>query len=106
MSSRLDRVTDLEQRGARSGYSVQRLAKDLGVSERELRWYFQRKLGTSPKHWLDVLRVRKVLESLRHGVSLKTASALSHFKQPSHCSSFVKRVTGMPPTKQRKCQDW
>jgi len=100
MSSRLDRVADLEQRAARSGYSVQKLAKDLGVSERELRWYFQRKRGTSPKHWLDLLRARKVLESLRHGASLKAASALSNFKQPSHCSSFLKRVTGMPLTKQ------
>ena|SRR5258705_474835 len=100
MSSRLDRVTDLEQRAARSGYSVQKLAKDLGVSERELRWYFQRKRGVSPKHWLDALRAHKVLESIKHGASLKTASAVSNFKQPSHCSSFVKRVTGMPPTKQ------
>ena len=98
MSRRLDRITDWETRAARCGYSVHGLAQNCGVSERELRWFFRDKRGVSPKHYLDVLRAQAVLERVARGELVKTASVETNFKQASHCSNFVKRVTGSSPT--------
>jgi AraC-like DNA-binding protein len=99
MSSRLDRITDWEARAVKCGYSAQGLARECEVSPRELRWYFKRARGLSPKKWLDGLRASAALAKLESGASVKAVSAEVNYKHPSAFDRFIKRVTGRLPGK-------
>ena len=102
MGSRLDRIRDWNALAAECHYQLEAMARKSVVSQRTLRRYFQKKLGTRPKTWLDIVRVKGVAEHISQGDLVKTAAADFHFKQRSHLSKVFKRVTGKPPTQYDK----
>jgi transcriptional regulator GlxA family with amidase domain len=52
MNSRLDSVTDWNERAQRLKYRVGPLAKDCRINKRQLLRFFLFKFGSSPQDWL------------------------------------------------------
>ena len=83
----------------RGQFSVTQLAKDLGVSNRQLTRRFQSMVGLSPKEFSRVSRFLHVLSCLRDGrySSLtETALACGYFDQ-AHLNHEFREMAGMTP---------
>ena len=97
MNSRLDRITNWEQLAAESGYRIGEMARNSGVSARQLRRYFQKQNGSRPKRWFDKLRADAAAQQLERGESVKTAALDNGFKHPQSFTRFFSRLKGTPP---------
>jgi len=70
-------------------WSVATLAKDCGVSPRQLQRYFQRQFGRTPQDWLNEQRLNAAPPKLRSGQPVKVVALELGFKQSSHfCRKF------------------
>ncbi|GAA5095866.1 hypothetical protein GCM10023319_55020 [Nocardia iowensis] len=99
-----------------AGRSVQSLAADLAVSERQLRNLFTAGVGVSPKHFARIDRVRRVLaqaetiawgqpDSPKHHartetppLSLAQLAADNGYFDQSHMTADFRTLMGVPPT--------
>jgi AraC-like DNA-binding protein len=97
MNSRLDLITNWEQLAAESGYRIGEMARNSGVSARQLRRYFQKQNGTKPKQWFDKLRADAAARQLERGESVKNAALDQGFKHPQSFTRFFSRIKGAPP---------
>jgi len=97
MNSRLDRITNWEQLAAESGYRIGQLARNSGVSARQLRRYFQKQTGRRPKQWFDKLRAEAAARQLERGESVKNAAIDHGFKHPQSFTRFFARIKGTRP---------
>ena len=97
MNSRLDRITNWEQLAAKSGYRIGEMARNSGVSARQLRRYFQKQNGRRPKRWFDELRATAAARQLERGESVKNAALDHGFKHPQSFTRFFARIKGAPP---------
>ncbi|MBI4662249.1 MAG: helix-turn-helix transcriptional regulator [Verrucomicrobia bacterium] len=79
-------------------YRAARLAATYGVTLRQLRRYFQKSFGLSPKDWLFEKRMTIAHRLLETGESVKTVAIQLGFKQPSHFGSVFKRRYGLSPS--------
>src|SRR5438874_9421023 len=57
--SRLDTITNWDMRAEQVSFNVAALAKGCGVTDRQLRRYFQSKFGSSPHAWLTLRRLQR-----------------------------------------------
>jgi len=87
---------------AQHGFRLKSLAAACGISERQLRRYFQSKFHINPKLWIDTCRATAAIEQLRAGDQAKKVSADLGFLQRSHFSKFLKRVHGATPRTVRR----
>lgn len=97
MRSRLDRVTNWDAIAVKGEFQLKGMAKACGVSERQLRRYFQKSFGVNPKVWIDEKRLKLAIQFLSKGDLVKEASAGAKFKQASHFSKFFTRLRGCRP---------
>ena len=97
MNSRLDRITNWEQLAAESRYRIGEMARNSGVSARQLRRYFQKQTGRRPKQWFDELRADAAARQLERGESIKNAAIDQGFKHPQSFTRFFSRIKGTPP---------
>jgi len=97
MNSRLDHITNWEQLAADSGYRIGEMARNSGVSARQLRRYFRRQLGRRPKQWFDELRADAAARQLERGESVKNAAIDQGFKHPQSFTRFFSRIKGTLP---------
>ena len=98
MNSRLDHITNWEQLAAESGYRIGEMARNSGVSARQLRRYFQKQIGRRPKQWFDELRADAAARQLERGESVKNAAIDHGFKHPQSFTRFFSRIKGTSPT--------
>jgi transcriptional regulator GlxA family with amidase domain len=75
MNTKLNYVQDWQELTRQAQWSVTRLAKLSGVTERTLHRYFIKHMGQMPKDWLAEQRQKLALELLRNGLSVKEMSA-------------------------------
>jgi transcriptional regulator GlxA family with amidase domain len=101
MSSRLDVITDWEDRAKRANYRVSELAAQCGITERQLRRYFLLKFRCSPHAWLSGRRIELVRPLLDSGKLIKEMAAVAGFSQASNFSRQFKRYYQNPPSKLR-----
>ena len=80
--SRLDIITDWETRAEHVRFNVGALAKGCGVTDRQLRRYFQSKFGSSPHTWLTLRRLQRAEPHLLDGDLVKEAAAKVGFSDP------------------------
>lgn len=75
---------------------VPHVARELAVSERQLRNLFAEGVGLSPKHYARINRVRAVLA---HAADLSWAqlAAVTGFYDQSHMTSDFRALMGVPP---------
>lgn len=89
-------------RTGRSGERIERLAADLGVTERTLQRHFRSHLGISPKHAARLLRIERLIERLDQngsapGQSLAALASACGFFDQAHMTNDVTRVLGITP---------
>lgn len=83
----------------RSGHppgQVSEVARELAVSERQLRNLFSDGVGLSPKHYARIDRVRAVLARASELASAELAAVTGYYDQ-SHMTSDFRTLMGVPP---------
>lgn len=75
---------------------VREVARDLAVSERQLRNLFAEGVGLSPKHYARINRVRTVLTHAASVSWAELAAATGYYDQ-SHMTSDFRALMGVPP---------
>lgn len=102
MASRLDYVGDWSKLAVRAQFRVTELAKDCGVSERQLRRYFLKQFGKSPRQWIAAERLGKVRPLLATGKSVKEIAAQAGFNHQSNFARSFKHYYKATPSSQRQ----
>ena len=102
MASRLDSITDWSKLAADAGFRVTKLAKKCGVSERQLRRYFLKEFGKSPRKWMGAERLGKVRPLLATGKSVKEIAAQAGFNHQSNFARSFKHYYKATPSSQRR----
>lgn len=72
------------------------MARELAVSERQLRNLFSEGVGLSPKHYARIDRVRQVLTEAPRADWAELAAATGYYDQ-SHMTSDFRTLMGVPP---------
>jgi transcriptional regulator GlxA family with amidase domain len=72
------------------------VARELAVSERQLRNLFSEGVGLSPKHYARIDRVRAVLAHATELASAELAAVTGYYDQ-SHMTSDFRALMGVPP---------
>lgn len=103
MASRLDYVTDWNKFAADAKFRVTKLAKDCGVSERQLRRYFLEQFGKSPREWMAVARMDHVRSLLATPTTIKEISVQAGFHHQSSLSRSFKQHYKATPSSHRRC---
>ena len=95
----LSKATDWLEMAEKSAYQATVLAKELRVSQRQLRRYTRASFGRSPQNWLNEQRLVQAAEMLKRLRMAKTVAFQLGFKQPSHFSREFKLHYGVSPTR-------
>ncbi|MEV5560514.1 AraC family transcriptional regulator [Nonomuraea wenchangensis] len=82
-------------RALRHGRSVSEVARDLGLSERQLRRRSLTAFGYAPKTLQRIVRFQRALRLARAGVPLATVAAEAGYADQAHLSHEVKRLSGV-----------
>lgn len=97
MRSRLNLVKDWPGLTISANYRIDKLAKNCGVSPRQLERFFLRELGRSPRDWLAEVRLTEAMSCLKKGFTVKETSFNLGYKQVSHFSREFKRFHSLSP---------
>lgn len=97
MTSRLDRVKDWALLAKASRYSATAIARECGVSPRQLERFFREHLKKSPHQWLRELRMGRAVELLREDASVKQVAQELCYKDPAHFCRDFKSYFGKTP---------
>ncbi len=89
-------VDALSVRLGRGPAQVRNVARELAVSERQLRNLFAEGVGVSPKHYARIDRVRTVVTRAASARWSELATATGYFDQ-SHMTSDFRSLMGVPP---------
>jgi len=98
MGSRLDRITDWEERARKAGFRTVRLAINAGVTRQQLTRYFRIRFGLTPRIWIERLRISDGIRLLRQGKLIKEAAQDLGFQHSTHLSRAFRRDLGTSPT--------
>lgn len=80
----------------RTGRSVSAVARDLGLSERQLRRRSVASFGYSPKTLQRIVRFQRALALARAGVPAAEVAVRAGYADQAHLSHDVKRLSGVP----------
>lgn len=97
MNSRLDRIKDWAALAKVARYSATTMARQCGVSQRQLERFFQTRRQTSPHNWLRELRMKRAAELISGESSLKQAVEELGYKDAAHFSHDFKDYFGITP---------
>ncbi|WP_307166079.1 helix-turn-helix domain-containing protein [Streptomyces rishiriensis] len=89
-------VEALSTRRHRTPAPVRDVARELAVSERQLRNLFADGVGVSPKHYARIDRVRHVLTHAASAPWAELAAATGYYDQ-SHMTADFRTLMGVPP---------
>lgn len=82
---------------------VAELSRQLGVSERTLRNHFYDHIGCSPKEYLRIVKLKRIVYQMKHSKDLLTRIAYDNdYFDQAHFIKEIKNITGHPPNKLRK----
>jgi AraC-like DNA-binding protein len=99
--SRLHTIRDWLTLARKGGFRATYLARDCGVSLRQLERFFLTKAKMTPEHWLNSLRQREAIALIIQGRSIKEVAFDLGYKQTSHFSREFKRAHGIAPSSVR-----
>ncbi|MFI1504182.1 helix-turn-helix domain-containing protein [Streptomyces sp. NPDC020597] len=90
-------VDALSTRPDRAPAAVRDVARELAVSERQLRTLFAVGVGVSPKHYARIDRVRHLLTHAASAPWAQLAADAGYYDQ-SHMTADFRSLMGVPPT--------
>ena len=76
-------------------FNARRLARQWGLSLRQLERRFKKEFGISPKRWLHAQRMESARLLLLDGLRAQEVAATLHFKQLSHFCRVLKKTFGV-----------
>jgi AraC-like DNA-binding protein len=82
----------------RRGASVGGVARDVGLSERQLERLFHERAGLAPKTYARIARFRATVLDARAGESFAAAAATHRYADQAHFNRDVRALTGRAPT--------
>jgi len=101
LSSRLIEVRNWPELAQATNYSAALLSQRCQISTRQLERFFLKNVGESPHHWLHHHRMKRALELLRSGCSVKEVALTLGYRTIAHFSREFKRWHGFPPSHHR-----
>jgi AraC-like DNA-binding protein len=95
---RIRRVTEAMRTRDGSCAGVDQFAKDAGLSRAQFFRLFESSLGVSPKIYLNVVRMERVLDAVMHqDVPFGALSERFGFPEPAHFTRFFRDHAGVSP---------
>jgi AraC-like DNA-binding protein len=95
-------IHDWPEKARQARFHASELARQCGVSRRDLERFFRDYMGQSPQRWLDDRRQRELEEWLKSDLPIKELSFNLGYKQASHLTRQFKEVHGMTPSEWRE----
>jgi len=99
MKTRSGKMEDWEELARKANWSVIGLAELRHVSVRTLQRYFPEVSGRPPKEWLIEQRMKRAIEMLRGGASVKETASELGYQQVHNFLRDFKRYWGSSPKK-------
>lgn len=84
---------------AQGALPIRALARRLAISQDPLEKRFRRAVGTSPKQFASLLRLRRAIDGYRPGSSLTRLALDAGYYDQSHFTRALRAATGQPPGK-------
>ncbi len=82
---------------------MKRLTRDTGLSRFAIHRMFLQRLNTSPKRYIDALRLRKALSLLREtGLAIEDVATETGFANANYFAKFIRRKTSFSPSQFRQ----
>ena len=97
MSSRLEHIKDWDALAKPAKYRVHVLAVVLEVSPRQLERFFVENRGNCPRKWLREVRMRRAVELICMGRTMKEIATELDYESASHFSFDFKQYFGLAP---------
>jgi len=97
MGSRLDHITDWEERARSAGYRTDVLAIGAGVTRQQLNRHFRARWGAVAHLWIRRLRFSEALRLKQEGKLIKEIAQELGFQHATHFSRAFRRAQGTPP---------
>ncbi len=79
------------------GLPIRALARRLAISQDPLEKRFRRAVGTSPKQFASLLRLRRAIDAYRPGASLTQLALEAGYFDQSHFNRALRAATGQAP---------
>lgn len=95
---RLLRARTILDRDFRSNWTIKRLAREVGVNEKQLKYGFRDLVGQPVHAYLTALRLDAAAQMLRHGASVSEAALAVGFGNLSHFSKVFRQAKGVLPS--------
>ncbi|MEO3875050.1 helix-turn-helix transcriptional regulator [Nonomuraea sp. B12E4] len=95
-ADRVDPAAPAIAAALRMGRSVGEVARDLGLSERQLQRRSLASFGYAPKTLQRIVRFQRALRLARAGVPLAEVAVRAGYADQAHLSHDVKRLSGVP----------
>lgn len=96
---RLLRAREILERDFRSHWTIERLAREVGVNEKQLKYGFRDLVGQPVHAYLTALRLEAAAQMLRQGVSVADAAVSVGFGNLSHFSKVFRENKGVSPSR-------
>ncbi|MBB2962198.1 AraC family transcriptional regulator [Methylobacterium sp. R2-1] len=96
---RLLRAREILERDFRSNWTIERLAREVGVNEKQLKYGFRDLVGQPVHAYLTALRLDAAAQMLRQGVSVADAAVSVGFGNLSHFSKVFRENKGVSPSR-------
>jgi AraC-like DNA-binding protein len=84
-------------KGSGANVRIEKLARQVGLSQSALERRFRRTVGTSPKTFASIVRFRNALRLQAAGMDLTTVAYTAGYYDQSHFINDFKQVTGLAP---------
>ena len=98
MGSRLDQITDWEERARTAGYRTDGLALGAGVTRQQLNRHFRARWGAVVHLWIERLRISEGLRLKQEGKRIKEIAQELGFQHATHFSRAFRRAQGTCPS--------
>lgn len=102
MNSRLDRIKDWADLAKAARYSASAIARQCGVSSRQLERFFQVRLQQSPHNWLRELRMKRAVQLICESASLKQVAQELCYRDAAHFTRDFKEYFGVTPSQHER----
>jgi len=89
-------LAHIEETG--SNIRIEELARRTGLSQSALERRFRRNVGTSPKRFASILRLRNAIRLRTHGQDFTSIAHSSGYSDQSHFINDFKRLMGFAPS--------
>jgi len=96
---RLSMIEDYIATNLSVNITIEQLAKNVNMSERNLCRFIKEKKGVTIHHYITQLKVKKAVSLIKiKELSLSDVAFITGFSSPSHLSKSVKKLTGKSPS--------